>query len=301
MNIKSSKPGKDMENSTHNTERKGRAPKRNADYFSHDADASSDEKLIYLESRFGLAGYALYFKMIEALTRATDFVIHWSEIQLGVYAKKFGVSIGEMESFIDAATMPGIECFILEDGKLYSNGLIKRMQPLIEKREKEALRQQEKRSKDWVVNDVAATKNNVAATIAQSKVKESKVKKSKVCMAPAEPDAHTPEQKEKYKFFSDWIEHNAPRVNKMKEPITQNEFNKITSKMNPKIVTELLLQMHNWEPLLKKNRSAYLTLTNWYSRRDEVKRPLQQNELDNYQAKREKELQRAAEILSGNL
>ena len=52
-----------------------RPRKNNAEYFSHDTDASSDEKIIYLESKFGLAGYAFYFKMLEVLSRSEDFTI----------------------------------------------------------------------------------------------------------------------------------------------------------------------------------------------------------------------------------
>jgi hypothetical protein len=163
----------------------GRIPKNNAEYFSHDADASSDEKLIYLESRFGLNGYALYFKMLEALCRLDGFEIHWTEIQAGIYARKFGVSIAEMNEFIVAATNPEVGCFILDSCKIYSNGLKKRLAPLLDKREKDAERLRLKRSQE-VENsslepekpNVAATKPNVAATNTQSKVKESKGKES---------------------------------------------------------------------------------------------------------------------------
>jgi hypothetical protein len=128
-------------------------------------------------------------------------------------------------------------------------------------------------------------------------------KKKKTITAPVDPGAstYTLEEKEKYKSFCDWIDRKAPRVKHMKEPITIKEFFTIKEKFDPKIVTDLLLQMHNWEPLLKKNRSAYLTLSNWYSRRDEVKRPLQQNELEDYKIQRRKEMERAKEINTGNL
>lgn len=74
---------------------------------------------------------------------------------------------------------------------------------------------------------------------------------------------HPPELVEKFKKFEDWIKKNAPNVAKMKSPFTIEEFKKVQEKFNPNTVTSLLLKMHNYKPLLKKNISAYLTLDNW--------------------------------------
>jgi hypothetical protein len=131
-------------------------------------------------------------------------------------------------------------------------------------------------------------------------------KKKNTITAPLETGApsYTPEEKEKFKKFSDWIDTNSPRVNKMKEPITIDQFISIRKKMNNVIVTELLLQMHNWEPLLKKNRSAYLTLDNWYRRRETETKQVSNSpptSLENYKAERERQFKRAAEINAGNI
>lgn len=171
-----------------------RIQKNNADYFSHDADASQDEKLIYLESVFGLEGYALYFKFIEVLTRSDNFEIEWNEIKCAIYARKFGTTKERLSQFISEAEKPEIRCFCIENGRLWSSGLKKRMSPLIEKREKERRKYNRRTSSQQsksVKNSVSEAekgvseaetppKGGVSATeTTQSKVKESKEENSK--------------------------------------------------------------------------------------------------------------------------
>ena len=148
--------------------------KLNAEYFSHDTDASLDEKIIYLESLFGDSGYAWFFKMLETLGRSNDFEIEWSELKCGVLARKFNTTQQEFNKFIVAATNPDVRAFVIENGKLYSPGLKARLEKMLDRRRKEAERIAEKRAK----YSVGATNKNVDATSTQSKVKESKVKES---------------------------------------------------------------------------------------------------------------------------
>lgn len=121
-----------------------RPTKDHADWFRHDADASSDEKLLYIESLFGLKGYAFYFKMLEILTRTDGFEIELSTLKTPIYAKKIGVSVDEFKEMIDATTIPELEIFVLtDDNFLYSSGLKKRLEPLLSKRERDRSRAQE--------------------------------------------------------------------------------------------------------------------------------------------------------------
>ena len=113
----------------------GRNQSENADYFSHDADASADEKIIYLESKFGLTGYAVYFKFLESMSRSDGFKIQWNDVKKSVYASKFGISVTEIEQIVTECCRQEIKAFVFDDGMLFSPGLIKRFEPLISKRE----------------------------------------------------------------------------------------------------------------------------------------------------------------------
>jgi hypothetical protein len=155
-----------------------------AEWFKHDADMSADEKVIYLESQFGLVGYALFNKMLEALARAHGNKLPWNDIECGIYARKFGCEVATFRDFIREATRPEIAAFVVEDGMLFSPGLHKRLTKLYERREREAERIARKRKQPQIAatdDDVAPTVhqqppmlNNVAATDAQSRVQQSR-------------------------------------------------------------------------------------------------------------------------------
>ncbi|MFI3322601.1 MAG: hypothetical protein R3Y50_08775 [Rikenellaceae bacterium] len=63
--------------------------------------------------------------------------------------------------------------------------------------------------------------------------------------------------------FQSWINGNAPAVAKMSEPFTKAQFLKIKDAYPSDFVAQLLIAMHNWKPLVKKNQSAYLTFVQW--------------------------------------
>lgn len=55
--------------------------KEGMDYFPHDTDASSDEKIELLTGIYGNDGYAFYFIMLERIYRNKDFCIDVSDAE----------------------------------------------------------------------------------------------------------------------------------------------------------------------------------------------------------------------------
>jgi hypothetical protein len=78
-----------------------------------------------------------------------------------------------------------------------------------------------------------------------------------------------------FSLFQKWISENAPRVAKMKEPFTQEEFYRLKQDFDSQFICELLKAMHNYEPLLTKNRNANLTFRKWAKKQqnDESSKP----------------------------
>lgn len=75
---------------------------------------------------------------------------------------------------------------------------------------------------------------------------------------------YTTEQIDSFKKFQEWILNNAPRVAKMKEPFTIDQYLSLPKKgLTPEDIRTKLGLMHNWAPLVKNNVSAYLTLLKW--------------------------------------
>lgn len=69
-----------------------------------------------------------------------------------------------------------------------------------------------------------------------------------------------------FEKFQSWIRENAPRVAKMKEPFTAEQVAALKADFDQQFICDLLKAMHNYEPLLTKNRSANLTFRNWAKR-----------------------------------
>jgi hypothetical protein len=143
----------------------GRNKREAADYFSHDSDASTDEKIVYLESLFGHKGYAVYFKFLERMARSDGFELEWNDIKKAIYAAEFNISVTEIDLIVTECCRKEIKAFQIDDGKLFSVGLKKRMQPLIDKRNYNRSKYKEKKAASISVTEMT-----------QSKVKESKVK-----------------------------------------------------------------------------------------------------------------------------
>jgi len=75
----------------------------------------------------------------------------------------------------------------------------------------------------------------------------------------------------KFLAFQKWILKNTPRVAKMTQPFTMEQFIKLRKLDIPKeSVSDILFAMENYTALLK-NRSAYLTLFAWAKKRGYIK------------------------------
>ncbi len=69
--------------------------------------------------------------------------------------------------------------------------------------------------------------------------------------------------------FVAWIKTNAPAVAEMKQPFTEEQYNKLMQLYSREEVEETLLSMTNKPDLAKKYVSAYLTCRNWCKRERE--------------------------------
>jgi len=100
----------------------------------------------------------------------------------------------------------------------------------------------------------------------KKKEKEKEIQKEKEIAS-----QHPPEVLESFKKFNEWIDANAPDIKKLKYQITIDQFVKLKMKY-PKmnVVTDMLRSMHNYKPLTKSYVDAYLTLTKWLKRDEQL-------------------------------
>lgn len=159
--------------------------KEGLDYFPHDVDASSDEKIEALRSLYGNDGYAFYFIMLERIYRTQNFELDISDAEtreetIQILAKKVGVSAEKFRQILDTSFRWG--CFdkkeYEERGVITSRGIKARARIVLDKREQ----QRKKYRKDQEISDAETREETTQETMSetpQSKVKKSKGKESK--------------------------------------------------------------------------------------------------------------------------
>jgi len=106
---------------------------KSAFWFQHDSNARHDEKMVYLKNAFGMAGYGLYWTLIEILREKTDYKApighNWQKDSL--YAELDCETI-DTQDFIDTCVRIGL----LRRSRhyLWSESLKERMKIYDEKR-----------------------------------------------------------------------------------------------------------------------------------------------------------------------
>lgn len=113
--------------------------KTGLDYFPHDCDASSDEKIEALRAIHGNDGYAFFFIACERIYRSNNLELIISDAETKqIFAKKVSVTPQKLEEMIQTALK--FNCFDRDAyekrGVLTSCGIKKRAQTVLEKREK---------------------------------------------------------------------------------------------------------------------------------------------------------------------
>jgi len=138
--------------------------KRDQFYFTHDADAKDDQKIILMIEDLGLEGYGIFWVLVESLRQAAEYRLPIKIIP--AIARRYNTSTEKIKTLIEKYSLFEID----ENLNFYSKSLIERMQLYDEKVEKRRL----------AANSRWECKSNANALQLQSKSNASKVKESKV-------------------------------------------------------------------------------------------------------------------------
>ena len=105
-------------------------------YFSHDAGARRDPKVLKLRSKYGAEGYGWYFMIIEIMREQDDFAFPYAdEFDVAGLAMEIGTTPEILNRFINDC-INVFSLLKLEDGKLFSSSLNDRMSKMTEISEK---------------------------------------------------------------------------------------------------------------------------------------------------------------------
>ncbi len=111
-----------------------RTPKKGLDYFPH--DCQQDLEMEYIESIFGLTGYAVYFKLLEIIYKHDGYYVEWIEKNESIFCKKIGLERDRFKVILDKLIEVEYFCDSLyqKHSILTSNGIQKRYLEATKKR-----------------------------------------------------------------------------------------------------------------------------------------------------------------------
>jgi len=115
-----------------------RPTKKGLDYFPHDANASQDRAIRYIESKHGLVGYAIYFKLLEKVFGVEGHFLHWKPVDESIYSAEWGVEVEFLRNLLDDFFEIGLFSKWVYDANqvLTSPGIQKRYHEAVKKRPK---------------------------------------------------------------------------------------------------------------------------------------------------------------------
>lgn len=274
----------------------GRQFKEGIDFFYFDTDFFTNDKMQLIEAEFGIKGTIVALRLLCKIYRDKGYYYQWGGDECLLFSRAAGAefvpnAVNEIVNGLVRRRFFDKGCFD-RFGILTSQSIQNAYIQATERRKSVDLIQEylllDLEQKPINVNiisiNVSINNPNVDKST-QSKVKYSKVKKKKNIAKIDGNDvaSHTESdpqkldsrlqgkekssgQKENFAKFQKWILDNSPRVAKLKEPFTLEEFERLKVDFDLEKIQNLLLAMHNYKPLLTKNESANLTFRAWAKR-----------------------------------
>ena len=100
---------------------------KSAPWFRHDSTASMDPKIVPLLSRYGMAGYGRWWRLVEALRNEADYRLPVGERTTHYLALIWLCEPDEARAFLDALVSDGLELVATDGAWYWSDSLNRRM------------------------------------------------------------------------------------------------------------------------------------------------------------------------------
>jgi uncharacterized membrane protein len=142
--------------------------KKDAYYFSHDANSQDDPKCMILIDQLGMEGYGIFWALIERLRAEKDYKLPLST--LPAFAKRWGTSKEKVETVVN-----NYDLFIIKKNYFFSLRLKKSM----DEKSESAKRSASIRWNNATALRPHSNRNATVMRIDAIKVKENKEKESK--------------------------------------------------------------------------------------------------------------------------
>jgi len=214
-------------------------------YFPHDLNARHDPKLQHLHSVHGHAGKGLFWDIIE-LMYEQDGKLDLSQCK--TYAFALRADCDMLNSIIN-----DFDLFKKDDKIFWSESVNRRL----DNRKEKSLKASLSAKKRW--GDA-----NALPTDSDGNARKGKERKGKESNNDTNVSLFTEKQKSEFLSFQKWTKTNTPSLSEMKEPVTIDQyFVLVGMNYTKRQLTDMCERMHNNTTLLKKYKSAFITLKNW--------------------------------------
>jgi hypothetical protein len=230
--------------------------KKDAYYFSHDANARKDEKILTLLAEHGYEGYGLYWCLVEMMFENQDTAISRKLIKGIAYDLRVEITL--LQKVITTCYNTGL--FQADKEKIWSNSLRRRKAEWMEKKERRSNAGKAGMASRWGSDNNVTKKHNGVITKNSSvitmdnKGKESKGNKKRVFVAPTLQEVvdffsekgYTPEGARKafdHYDLADWHDSEGKKVRYWKQKMSsvwmKDEFQKSSADTTPSISPRL--------------------------------------------------------------
>jgi hypothetical protein len=220
---------------------------KEAYYFSHDANARQDEKILMLRAEHGWEGYGIYWALVEMMFESSETALHHNKIR-GI-AVSYNINITVLDSVINTCITE--ELFVSDGEKFWSESLIRRKTKYQEIKEKKSEAGRKGMAKRWGKDNTVITDDNTAIT-KDNKGKESKVNKSKV----------------NKNIYAEFVSMSVEQHSKLIQEFGEDGANERIDRLN-------LYKGSTG----KKYKDDYLTILNW-ERKNKQSQPKNQKQID---------------------
>lgn len=157
---------------------------KDAYYFSHDANALADPKILSMRCDYGMEGYGIYWGIVEMMRSQQDYRLERNKNTYRAMKIQFATSV-DVESFInDCIYEYGL--FICDDDSFWSDSLLRRMEYFDDVRTKRSeagrkggKKSAEVRNSSKIEANVEQTLSNTQAIVNDFQAKKEKESKEK--------------------------------------------------------------------------------------------------------------------------
>lgn len=143
-------------------------------YFSHDADARNDLKILAMRNDFGLKGYGLFWAIIEFMRMETGYRLKQEDCTWKGIAKQMDCKPELVEDFV-MKSIKEYHLFESDDEYFWSESLLRRM----EKRDEIKKKRQDAARKRWDTQELDQEESKSSAKAMQNDAKKRKGKERK--------------------------------------------------------------------------------------------------------------------------